>query len=72
MEQTLSLNISLHTIIALGFYFAAFIYIIFTAIIYYHWDQYSIDAAVTRITLIIYFAITVPLMLTLGVLALII
>jgi hypothetical protein len=72
MEQTLSVNISLHTIIALGFYFAAFIYIIFTAIMYYHWNEYSIDTGVTRITLILYFVMTVPLMLTLGVLALII
>lgn len=72
MDQTLSLNISLHTIIALGFYFASFIYIIFTTIMYYHWNEYSIDAGVTRITLILYFAITLPLMITLGVLALII
>jgi hypothetical protein len=72
MEQTLSLEVSLHTVIALGFYFAAFIYIIFTTIMYYHWNEYSIDAGVTRITLVLYFLITIPLMLTLGVLALII
>jgi hypothetical protein len=44
-------------------------YIIFTAIMYYHWEAYSTDQAVTRITHISYLATTIPLILTLLVMA---
>jgi hypothetical protein len=59
--------IGLDTVIGLGFYIIAALYIIFTAIFYYHWQQYSVDLGVTRITFIIYFAVTVPLVLIMGI-----
>jgi hypothetical protein len=73
MEQNLSdasVAISLKTVLMFGFYFAAAAYIIFTIIMYYHWNEYSVDARVTSITIITYFVTTVPLIATLGIIAL--
>jgi hypothetical protein len=75
MEQSLAVltdNLPLHTIFTLGFYMAAIVYIIFTAIFYYHWKEYSTDPAVTKITLILYLVTTVPLIATIGIMTLVI
>ncbi len=65
-------SFSLHTIITLGFYGASAMYIIFTNLLYFHWNQYSINDAVTKTTLILYFLITLPIMAVLGITTLII
>ncbi len=65
-------SIPLHTVITLGFYGAAAMYIIFTTILYFHWNEYSINDAVTKTTLILYFVITLPIMAVLGITTLII
>lgn len=39
-------------------------YAVFTAVMYYHWNAYSTDDTVTRITYATYFATTTPLLLT--------
>jgi hypothetical protein len=72
MESVIDLSIPLHTVIALGFYIIAAIYIIFSIIMYYHWNEYSTDSAVSRITLIVYLVSTVPLISMLGIMSLII
>lgn len=65
-------TLPLHTIVTLGFYLVAAIYILFTAIMYYHWKEYGTDAGVTKITLILYLVTTLPLILIMGVVTLII
>ncbi len=60
-STTISFEVPIDTLTSLGFYGVAAIYIIFTAIMYYHWNAYSIDKNVTRTTLVLYFLITVPL-----------
>lgn len=73
MEQNLgaaSIEISLQSALMFGFYILAAAYIIFTIVMYYHWNEYSVDARVTSITLITYFVTTVPLIATLGIIAL--
>lgn len=73
MEQNLgaaTIAISLKTALMFGFYILAAAYIIFTIVMYYHWNEYSVDARVTSITLITYFVTTVPLIATLGIIAL--
>jgi len=51
------------------FYAIAAIYLIFTAIIYYHWQQYSTDPKMNWITGAIYLTTTVPLLFAMTILA---
>jgi hypothetical protein len=53
-------------IAVLAFYIAAGIYIIFTAVLYYHWHTYTSDLKMATVTYIAYFAITVPLIMVMG------
>ena len=55
----------------LAFYGLVAIYAIFTATLYYHWQSYSSDARIEFLTLVIYFAITIPLLLTLSAVAIV-
>lgn len=72
MAFDLSINLPLSTLVTLVFYFAVIIFVIFSVIIRYHWKAYSVDTKVTRITLILYYSTTIPLMLLLGLITLII
>ena len=54
---------SLHSTLLLGLYVIAGAYVIFSAILYYHWHAYSTDERVTKITLITFFVSTFPLLL---------
>ncbi len=65
-------NLPLDTFVELGFYLSLAAYIIFTLILYYHWKEYAPDPKVEKITYIIYFATTVPLLFVLGILTLLI
>lgn len=57
-----SLSIPFSTLATLGFYLIATFYIVFTAILYYHWNAYSTSAKVSSLTLIVYVLTTLPLM----------
>lgn len=61
-----SASLPIGSIIDLGFLIIVAIYIIFSAILYYHWQEYSVDAKITKLTLTSYFTITIPLILLLG------
>ncbi len=56
-------NFTLGTILTLIFYIIFGLYIIFTAILYYHWQTYATDKLVSRITILSFFATTLPLLL---------
>lgn len=56
-------NLSLHSTLLLALYITTGIYVIFSAILYYHWNTYSTDERVSRITLITFFVSTFPLLL---------
>ena len=60
----------LSDIVLLVFYIVLLGYIIYSVILYYHWQQYSTNAAVTWTTLVIYAVTTLPLILLMSVLAL--
>jgi hypothetical protein len=57
---------SLHSSLLLALYVIAGIYVIFSAVLYYHWNTYSTDERVSRITLITFFVSSFPLLLTMG------
>lgn len=62
-------DIAIIPLLKIGFFLCLIFYIIFTAILYYHWKEYSVDAKVTRITTLIYLSTTIPILLILGLLA---
>jgi len=72
MDPNFNLPLPLHTLATLGFYFMAMGYIIFSAVLHYHWTAYAVEEGVTRTTLILYYCSTIPLMIILGVTALVI
>jgi hypothetical protein len=65
-------TLSLHSTMLLGLYVIAGIYVIFSAVLYYHWNTYSTDQRVSHITLITFFLSTFPLLLTMALILLII
>ena len=52
------------------FYVVIAIYVVFTAVLYYHWQQYGTNAKVGWITGVTYLCTTVPLVCLMGILAL--
>ncbi|MBP9836786.1 MAG: hypothetical protein KBC78_03050 [Candidatus Pacebacteria bacterium] len=62
-------DIAILPFLKIGFYLLLMFYIVFTAVLYYHWREYSVDEKVTRITLIFYFSTTLPLLGIMGILA---
>ena len=67
-----NLSLPIETLATLGFYIMLLTYIIFSAIFHYHWKEYNVDNKVTRTTLVLYYSSTIPLMLILGIMAIII
>ena len=66
MEDVTNLTqstLSLHSMLLLALYLIAGAYVIFSAVLYYHWQTYSTDQRVSRITLITFFVSTFPLLL---------
>ena len=57
---------SLHSTLLLTMYLTAGVYVIFSAVLYYHWNTYSVDERVSRLTLISFFVSTFPLLLTMA------
>ncbi len=56
----------IHDMSLLAFYVLAGFYLLFTAILYFHWNEYSVRPAVSKITAITYLAITLPLLTVMG------
>ncbi len=50
-------------IATLAFYLILIFYTIFTGILYYHWSAYTSDKKVTLATFVVYFGITIPLII---------
>ncbi len=71
-SQIKSLNLPIDTLVMLTFYFTLGIYAIFSAILFYHWKTYGTDVKVSGLTLIIYFATTIPLLIVMVIMTLII
>jgi len=67
-----AINFPIETVVMLVFYLILGIYALFSAILYYHWKTYGTDSKVTGLTLILYFATTVPLLVIMAIAALII
>lgn len=57
-----AISVNLTTLATLGFYLIAAVYIVFTAIMYYHWNAYSTNKTVNGITLLLYLVTTIPLL----------
>jgi hypothetical protein len=72
LSNLTAFSMPLATIAQFAFYFVAGVYVIFTAILYYHWQTYATDAKVTTLTLVLYFASTLPLLLVMGIMLFII
>ncbi len=47
-------------------YILLIVYVIFTVVMYYHWQNYSMNKSVTAQTYIAYFITTLPLLAILG------
>lgn len=63
-----TIDIPLHTLVLFSFYITTGLYVVFSMIMYYHWNAYSTDTAVTRTTTIVYLLSTAPLIITIGIL----
>ncbi|MFM2423920.1 MAG: hypothetical protein RLZZ70_309 [Candidatus Parcubacteria bacterium] len=53
----------------IGFYLFAILYAIFSAVLFYHWQNFSMSRLVTTQTYIAYGVTSVPLLLIMGVIA---
>lgn len=62
----------LHNLVTLGFLLTLGLYAVFSFIMYYHWNEYSVEPKITNITLILYFSSTLPLLFIIGIMTLII
>lgn len=69
MNPITVISLPLDTIILVSLYFVLGVYAIFSAILYYHWQTYTVDDKVSSITLMIYSGITVPLLLIMAITA---
>lgn len=59
-------SFSLHNLIGISFYAILLFYAVFTAIFFYHWRTYATSVSVTNTTLVVYFVITLPLLVLMG------
>lgn len=55
------------TIVTVGFYLFAIIYIVYSVIFYYHWQNYSMSKAAATATYIAYFSLTLSLLALMGI-----
>lgn len=54
------------TILQLVFYLMLGTFAIFTAVLFYHWNNYALEKSVSRVTLLAYFISTIPLLAIMG------
>lgn len=66
LAPAINIGLSLDDFVLLLFYLLVGFYAIFTTILYYHWRTYSPDVRMNFVTLVTYFAITIPLLITLA------
>jgi uncharacterized protein (UPF0333 family) len=66
IEMTSFINLDGQTTIELLFLVMLGFYVIYTAVLYYHWSSYGSDLKVTTYTLSTYFLITVPIIIGLA------
>lgn len=62
-QLTFAPNLPVGDMMSLVFYLVVAFYVIFTGVLYYHWNTYTNNKAVVLITYIIYFSLTIPLLL---------
>ncbi|MES2749695.1 MAG: hypothetical protein V4606_04865 [Patescibacteria group bacterium] len=72
MANIPSLSLPLDLITNVIFLVAVIIYVIFTIVFYYHWQNYSVEKSATIQTYLAYFVITLPLLALMGLSVLII
>ncbi len=60
-------SFDLGSIALVVFYVIAALYVIFSVIFYYHWVSYAVNARVMNLTLVLYFATTLPLAALMGI-----
>jgi len=70
LADTLGSFMPLPDVMLLLFLITTFVYIIFSVILYYHWQQYGTNVRATWLTLLTYFVTTIPLVFIMGVLTL--
>ena len=56
----LATSLPLDAVLPLLFYLVVFVYVIFTAILYYHWQTYSANPRTSYLTYVAYFALSLP------------
>lgn len=61
MESPLS-SLNITTLLTASFYLLLIGYVIFSVILYYHWQSYSVNAKVTLQTYFAFFVISLPLL----------
>ena len=66
MENLTHLVLPIKTIVTLAFYLFLAIYTIFTVILYYHWQSYSMNKGATITTYIAFFTISLSLIALMG------
>lgn len=71
-NQLTSLSVPIATAVQLIFYVVVGAYVIFSAILYYHWQNYASNSKVSGYTLVSYAALTLPLVVVMGILVLVI
>ena len=62
MENFVSNNLPLHSLVQLFFYLLLITYAIFSSVLYYHWQNYALDETATKHTYLAYFLISIPLL----------
>ena len=66
MENLPHLVVPVKTIATLTFYLFLIVYAVFTVILYYHWQSYSMNKGATITTYIAYFTLTLSLIALMG------
>lgn len=61
MESSLP-NFDITPILTAGFYLLLISYVIFSVILYYHWNNYSVNDKVSLQTYLAFFVISLPLL----------
>jgi hypothetical protein len=72
MQNPVDISIPVDSIVQVTFLILLIIYVIFTVILYYHWQSYSMDKKATLQTYLAYFIVTLPLLALMGLSTLII
>lgn len=60
------ISLSIELLMPLIFYMVAALYTVFTGVLYYHWSTYAHDKKTIALTYTLYFALTLPLLIVMG------